>query len=233
MKKSILKTILMIVVLVSIFIGAYFLLKAFGLDDIETLRQIANKGFWGAFIYVLLQVFQVVFIPINTTIFTIPAIVLFGPVKAFIISWIGCTLGSVCMFIIARLCGIKVLKWIVGEEKAIKYAGLLKKGKYLLPIFLLIPIFPDDVMCASAGLGKINFIYFCIVIVITRAIDTACTCFIGASLIKNPIGITLLVIFVLGMCVLGYFVTKNQNKIDAWFVNKFTRKNNKNDGGED
>ena len=127
-EKSILKTILMVVVLVSIFIGAYFLLKAFGLDDIETLRQIANKGFWGAFIYVLLQVFQVVFIPINTTIFTIPAIILFGPVKAFIISWIGCTLGSICMFTIARLCGIKVLKWIVGEEKAIKYADLLKKA---------------------------------------------------------------------------------------------------------
>lgn len=223
MKKSILKTFIMIIVLVSICASAYFILKAFGLDDIETLRKIANKGLWGVFIYVLLQIFQVIFIPINTTIFTVPAIVLFGPVKAFIISWIGCTIGSICMFLIAKICGLKVLGWIVGEEKATKYANLLKKGKYLLPIFLTIPIFPDDIICASAGLGNINFWYFCIVIIITRAIDTACTCFIGATLIKTPIGITLLVVFVIAMCTLGYFVTKNQDKIDAWVVKKFSK----------
>lgn len=233
MKKSILKSLLFVVVLIGVCVGAYFLLKALGLDNIETLRQIANQGFLGAFIYVLLQIFQVIFIPINTTIFTIPAIVLFGPVKAFIISWIGCALGSICMFLIAKIWGIKVLKWIVGEDKSIKYANLLKKGKYLLPIFLLIPIFPDDIMCASAGLGKINFYYFCIVIIITRAIDTACTCFIGATLIKSPIGITILVLFVIAMGILGYFVTKNQDKVDAWFVDKFSKKKNKKDGGEE
>lgn len=227
MKNAILKTFGLVFILAGVMLAAYFILKACGLNDIETLRQIVNQGVLGYIIYVLLQIIQVIFIPINTTMFTIPAIILFGPVKAFIISWIGCAIGSIIMFVIARFWGVKVLKWIVGEEKAVKYANLLGRGKYLLPIFLTVPIFPDDIICASAGLGKINFVYFCAVVIITRAIDTACTCFIGAELIKSPLGIAILAIFVVAMCIVAWFVTKNQDKIDNWFINKFSKKNGK------
>lgn len=223
MKKQIIKWVILASTLILVGIGAYFLLRVFGLTNIETLRQVANNGILGAVIYILLQVFQVIFIPINTTMFTIPAIIIFGPLKAFIISWIGCALGSITMFIIARFWGVKVLKWLVGEEKATKYANLLKKGKYLLPIFLTIPIFPDDIICASAGLGKLNFWYFTIVVIITRAIDTACTCFVGSELVKTPIGICFLALFTIIMLIVGVFVTKNQEKVDAWFVNKFSK----------
>lgn len=227
MKKAILKTFFLIVIISAICVGAYFLLKAFGLNNLETLREIVNKGLWGAIIYVLLQIIQVIFIPINTTIFTAPAIVLFGATKAFIISWIGCTLGSIAMFLIAKYGGGKLLKWIVGEEKAKKYVDVLAKGKYLLPILLLIPIFPDDIMCASAGIGKINTLYFCVVITVTRCIDTACTCFIGAALIKSPVGISLLCIFVVVMIVLSIWLTKNQEKVENWFINIFSKEKKK------
>lgn len=224
MKKTILRTILLVVIIASICLASYFLLRAFNLDDIETLREIVNRGAWGVIIYIILQIIQVIFIPINTTIFTIPAIILFGPVKAFLISWVGCALGSICMFLIARFCGNKVLSWVVGEEKANKYAGVLGKGKYLLPLFLLIPIFPDDIMCASAGIAKINSFYFIAIIAITRCIDTACTCFIGTSLIQSPIGIALLAVFVIVMLVLSIWLTKNQEKVENWFIKIFTKK---------
>lgn len=224
MKKTILRTILLIIILASICTVAYFLLRVFNLDDIDTLREIVNRGTWGVIIYIILQIMQVIFIPINTTIFTIPAIILFGPVKAFLISWAGCTLGSICMFLITRFCGNKVLSWIVGEEKANKYAEVLGKGKYLLPLFLLIPVFPDDIMCASAGIAKINSFYFTVVITITRCIDTACTCFIGASLIQSPIGIALLAVFVVVMLILSILLTKNQEKVENWFIKILTKK---------
>ena len=224
MKKTILRTILLVVIIASICLASYFLLRAFNLDDIETLKEIVNRGAWGIVIYIILQIIQVIFIPINTTIFTIPAIILFGPVKAFFISWAGCALGSICMFLIARFCGNRVLSWVVGEEKANKYAGVLGKGKYLLPLFLLIPIFPDDIMCASAGIAKINSFYFIAVIAITRCIDTACTCFIGASLIQSPIGIALLAVFIVVMLILSIWLTKNQEKVENWFIKIFTKK---------
>lgn len=223
MKKSILKLLLLVVCLGAICVGAYFILKALKLDDIDTLREVVNNGAWGVIIYILLQVFQVIFIPINTTIFTVPAIILFGPVKAFFVSWIGCSLGSIVMFILGRYGGSKLLKWIVGEEKAEHYANALGKTKFILPIFLLVPIFPDDILCASAGLAKINMIYFIIVITVTRAIDTACTCFIGASMVQSTLGIVLLCIFVAIMLGVSIILTKKQDKIENWFVRRFTK----------
>ena len=76
MKKQLIKWFALASALILSGIGAYFLLKAFGLTNIETLRQVANNGILGAVIYILLQVFQVIFIPINTTMFTIPAIII-------------------------------------------------------------------------------------------------------------------------------------------------------------
>lgn len=223
MKKTIFRSLLLVAILAGICTGAYFILKAFGLNDLETLREIVNNGIWGILIYITLQVIQVLFIPVNTTIFTVPAIILFGPLKAFLISWVGITIGSILMFLIGRGCGGKLMNWLVGKEKTEKYVKVLGKGKYLLPILLLVPVFPDDIMCASAGIARINVLYFCIVITITRAIDTFCTCFIGGSLIQTPWGIAILVVFSLAMICLSIWLTKNQDKVENWFIKKFTR----------
>lgn len=224
MKKTIIRFVVLALIIGAVCTGVYFLLKAFGLDDLETLRGIVNQGVWGVLIYIVLQIVQVIFIPINTTIFTVPAIILFGPKKAFLISWVGCALGSIVMFFIARFGGHKLLKWLVGEEKATKYSNILGKGKFLLPLFLLIPIFPDDIMCASAGISNFNPIYFCVVVAITRGIDTACTCFIGASLAKSPIGIAILCVFIAIMLVLSILLTKYRDKVESWFIRVFTKK---------
>jgi len=225
-KKIILKSILLISCLACIIIGSYFLLKHFNLDNIDTLRNIVNQGIGGIAVFVILQILQVVFIPISTTIFTIPAIILFGPLKAFLISWVGVTLGSITMFLIAKIWGVKVLKWLVGEEKSVKYANLLGKGKYLLPVFLLIPIFPDDIICASAGLSNCNPLYFIIVVMITRCIDTACTCFIGTSLIQSVGGIIVLCVFIVAMLIVSILLTKHQEKVETWLIKIFSRKKN-------
>ena len=225
--KTILKTLLLVSIIASICVIVYFILKAFGLNDLETLRKIVNQGIWGVLIYILLQVIQVIFIPLNTSIFTVPAIVLFGPSKAFIISWIGVTLGSIIMFFVGRTGGGKLLNWLVGKEKADKYVKVLGKGKLILPILLLVPVFPDDIMCVSAGIAKINILYFIIVIIITRCIDTFCTCFIAGSMVQSPIGIALLVVFAIGAVIASIFLTKNQEKIENWFIKVFSKKNKK------
>lgn len=224
MKKTILKAIIIISVITLIAVGAYFLLVALGLDNFETLKAVANDGWWGIIIFFFLQIFQVVFIPVGTLLFTGPLVILFGGTKAFLISWTGIVVGSIILFLIAKYSGNKILKWIVGEKNAIRYAEIVSRGKFLLPIILMIPIFPDDVICAAAGVARMNTFYFCMVIIITRAIDNACTCFIGAELIKSTTGIIVLCIFVLIMIVLSYFLAKYQIQIENWIVDKLTTK---------
>lgn len=226
MKKKLLKTLLVILIIGAIVAFGYFLLKILGLDDINKLREIVNNNIWGVLIYILILIAQVLFLPAGTLFFSGGAVVLFGdnPFKAWIICWIGLALGSYLMFFIARVFGVKALKWIVGEEKANHYAEILGKGKFILPMILLIPIFPDDIVCAAAGLSNMNWLYFCIVVTITRGIDNFCTVFVGAEMLKTSLGIVLLCIFVVVMLIAAYFLTKYQDKIEKWLVQKFGTK---------
>ena len=95
-----------------------------------------NGSFVGYIIFILLQIIQVVFLPINGIIFTIPAIIIYGPTKSFLLCFVGIMLGSIAMFYIGKFGGCKILKWIVGDKAANKYIQSLAKGKYLLPIFI-------------------------------------------------------------------------------------------------
>ncbi len=227
--KSILKLSFVCLIIVGICVGAYFLAKAFGINSIEGIQKVCNNSIVGALIFFAIQVFQVLFLPIGNLAFTIPAGIIFGPVKGFLITWLGITVGSILMYYVGRYGGGKLLNWIVGKDKAEHYKKIIEKATYLLPVILLIPIFPDDVICASAGLGKIKAPFFWITIIITRGIDTFCACFIGAEAIKSPLGIALLVVFLAVILICALLVTKYRVKVEAFFVNLFTGKlkNNK------
>lgn len=221
--KSILKTIIVISIYIAVIAIVWGLLKRFKLNSVTTLRKICNNSIWGYIIFILLQIIQVIFLPLNNIIFTIPAIVIFGPVKAFVLCYVGLVLGSIAIFLICRWGGIGVLKWIAGEEKAIKYTTILGKGKFMFPIFMLLAIIPDDILCACAGLSNIEFNYFFFVILCTRAIDLACTCFIGTHVVKSPLGIALLTVFLIIAIIISTILTKNQEKVENFLVKVFSK----------
>lgn len=223
-KKSFLKLFVATVGVVAICVGAYLLLKLLKLDDIATLQKICNNNIWGAVIFILLQIFQVVFLPIGNLAFTVPGAIIFGATKGFFITWIGVGIGSVIMYYVGRYGGGKLLNWIVGKEKGEHYKKIIAQGKYLLPALLLIPIFPDDIVCASAGMAKINAVYFWILIFITRGIDTFCTCFIAVEAVKSPLGIGLLVAFCVMMLVIAFLLTKYRNQVESFVIKFFAGK---------
>lgn len=222
------KILLIAMVIGAVGVGAYFLMKAFGLDNLEGLRQVVDNSFWGVLVFCLILIAQVIFLPAGTLAFTASAVVLFeSPVKAWLICWLSLVVGSWIMFWLGRIFGSKILKWIVGSEKAEKYATYLGKAKFVLPLILLVPVFPDDIVCLGAGLSNVNPFYFMTVIFLTRGIDNFCTVFVGASMLKSTIGIILLVIFVIAMIIASYFLTKHQDKIENFLLEKFTRKKKK------
>lgn len=128
------------------------------------------------------------------------------------------------MFFIGRFGGIKVLNLLMGEAKAKKCAKMLGKGKFLFPIFMLIGLFPDDLLIVGAGVSNIKFSYFFIVVLITRAIDLAFTCFVGIYALKSPIGITLLILFFVFASILSLILTKKHDKLENWFVHAVAKK---------
>ena len=222
-QKNILKLFIVITIYISIIILAWITLKYYKLNNISTIRDLCNNNAYGYIIFILLQIFQVVFLPINSIIFVIPAIIVFGAIKAFVLCYVGLIIGSIIMFFIGRIGGIKILSWIVGKDKALKYKFVLGKGKFMLPIFMLLAIIPDDLLCVSAGLSNIDFGYFLLVILATRGIDLACTCFIGIHAIKSTIGIICLFIFVTIAVILSLILTKRQDQLESWIIKTFTK----------
>lgn len=230
--KKVWKILFIALIVGAVGVGAYFLMKALGLDNLEGLRQVVDNSFWGVFVFSLILIAQVIFLPAGTLAFTASAVVLFeSPVKAWLICWLSLAVGSWIMFWLGRLFGTKILRWVVGSEKAEKYATYLGKAKFVLPLILLVPVFPDDIVCLGAGLSNVNPFYFMTVVFFTRGIDNFCTVFVGASMLKSTIGIILLVVFVIAMIVASYFLTKYQDKIENFLLEKFTRKKKNPVGG--
>lgn len=93
-----------------------------------------------------------------------------------------------CVTISAYICGF-LLSYFIGYKwgaKAVEWAAgskqdydrwsktLCKKGKWWYMLTVLLPFFPDDIICIVAGSLKFDFKFYCIVNVICRAIGLFC-----------------------------------------------------------
>lgn len=227
------------IVLLSIFTWGYQLIVYLGyaeiFDSVEAMQEfIAKMGAWGIIVFVLIQILQVVLIPIPSMITTIAGAILFGPTLAMFLSLIAIIIASYIAFFMGRYLGEKVVSWIVGKEMCEKYSKLLfEKGKYLFFLMMLFPVFPDDLLCMIAGMTTMNLRFFTLTILITRPIAIIPTCYLGGGTIIPYSGWGLVVwgILIAIMIVLFILSYKYQDKIEKFVVRvseKFSKKSKKN-----
>lgn len=207
-------------------IGAYFILRACGVTDVESLRElIASCGAWGWIVFITLFTLctsLLCFIPASSMTFIIVSVVLFGATKGFIISSISVFLSSSLMFILGNTLGEKVAVKLVGKESLEKAQNLVDvKSKMLLPLMFLFPVFPDDALCLVAGMTKMRYWYFAVIVGICRTIGVATTCFLGSGLI-NWSELSLTDWFVLlSVCLFWIILIFNsQHKIEKFITRK-------------
>ena len=137
-----------------------------------------KTGIWMPVLYILLQYFQVILLPIPSVVSTVAGVALFGPLKAMLYSLIGILLGSITAFAIGRKLGYKAVAWIVGEDVLEKWQKKLKgKDGLILTMMFVLPLFPDDILCFVAGLSSMGNTYFLIMMTITRLIGISATCY--------------------------------------------------------
>ena len=224
--KNWIKICLTILVVAAVSIGAYFILRACGVTDVESLRElIASCGAWGWIVFITLFTLctsLLCFIPASSMTFIIVSVVLFGATKGFIISSISVFLSSSLMFILGNTLGEKVAVKLVGKESLEKAQNLVDvKSKMLLPLMFLFPVFPDDALCLVAGMTKMRYWYFAVIVGICRTIGVATTCFLGSGLI-NWSELSLTDWFVLlSVCLFWIILIFNsQHKIEKFITRK-------------
>ena len=80
--------------------------------------------------------------------------------------------GCITAYWLGRWLGVKAVKWCAGsQEEFDKWSNVLNtKGKWWYALTVLLPLFPDDLLCLVAGAVKFNFGFYVIVNAICRSI---------------------------------------------------------------
>ena len=232
--KKILRIIFVLSIVLLVLGLIYFLLEVTGLweklnsvDKLQTV--ILELGFWGRFMFVFLQFLQVTFIPLPSPVLIIVGSLIYGPFEAGLLSLSGILFGSAFAFFIGRYFGRKIVAFMVGDKTADKWEKFLSGCKYTFVLMMLLPLFPDDVLCLVAGLTDMNWTFFMVTQFITRPIGIFLVSYFSSGDIIPYHGWGLVVwgvILILSIACI-YLSSKYSSQIENFIKNIFSKRKKK------
>ncbi|OGW28759.1 MAG: hypothetical protein A2X56_02035 [Nitrospirae bacterium GWC2_57_13] len=215
------RTFLNLGLVIAFFALVTYVLYHYGVLDLFTDRArlisfIQQHRGYAAFIFIGLQVLQVVAAPVPGEVTGFAGGVLFGPLWGIVLSTIGLTLGSWLAFGIARLLGRPLVERIVSADTIRQYDYIMKhKGLFLAFLMFLIPGFPKDLLCYILGLGHMSQRDFLLVSTVGRLLGTTMLTMGGTFLRVGRYGAFFTV---LGVSIgLILFAMIYREKIERWF----------------
>ncbi|MBN2853785.1 MAG: TVP38/TMEM64 family protein [Clostridia bacterium] len=183
----------------------------------EQLQQyVESYGILAPLIFLFIQTLQVIIAPIPGNITTLAGGAVFGVWEGFLYGTIGIVTGSVIAYWLARFYGKPLVIRLVGSDMYNKYADTFIGRSFivLLTVFLF-PFFPDDALCLIAGISKIKFGLFILLVVIGRSPGILLTSYIGAGVIKLVLWQWIVIAVIsLTLIVLSF---KFGNKVEEYF----------------
>lgn len=211
-----------IILTVYTILGKYNMLDIF--NSVYTFKEfILSTGAYGMLVYMLIQLLQVMFVPIPSMIITLTGVLIYGPFLASVLCIIAVLAGSILSFTLGKTFGFKMVSWVVGRDNALKYASVLnKRGKFFLTIAFLLPLFPDDALCLIAGMTTMEYKDFIIIASLTRPIGVICMSYFGGGYIIPFVGWGLYVwaVLLVLIVVAVILVYKYQDKIEEYIIKK-------------
>ncbi len=233
--KKILRISLVILLVIGLVTLIYFVLVWTGLweklNSVDKFRRmILGLGFWGRFAFVLFQFLQVTLIPIPSPILIIAGSIIYGPFQATLLSLAGILLGSAFAFFLGRFFGEKIIRFMVGKESANKWKKFLNNCKFSFVIMMLLPCFPDDILCLVAGVTNMSWQFFMITQLIARPIGIFSVSYFSSGKIIPYHGWGLIVwgVIITLSLVLIYLSTKYSKEIENFLTRSLNRITNKN-----
>lgn len=199
-------------------------------SNVHTLKEyILSTKEKGVIIYILIQLFQVVFLPIPASVICIVGSLIYGAFLGGIYCCIGVLVGSYISFLTGKVFGYKLVSWIVGKENVDKYSQIIRKrGGFFLGLAFLLPMFPDDILCFIAGITKISVKKFFWITLITRPIGVMCMAYFGSGQIIpfNNWGLYVWIAILVLVVIFTIVMYKWQEIIQEFILTKIFRKQN-------
>lgn len=233
-KRALYRLIICALVCLDVFAVIFFAMCATGMlgtiNSVEALREyISRAGGWAATLFILFCFLQVVLLPVPGSVAVAAGVAMFGPLECALYSFLGIVAGSLVAFAVGRWLGYKAVCWIVGKDDLDRWLEKMKGKDYLiLSLMFLLPLFPDDILCFVAGLSSMTWVYFIVMITVTRAISVLWTAY-SFELIPFTTWWGILIWAVILALVVAAFwlVLKYSDKIDGFIRDKFKLKSGK------
>lgn len=123
--------------------------------------------------FILLQIFQVIIPVIPGGVSCLAGVLAFGPILGFVYNYIGLVIGSCMAYFLAKKYGLKLIEKLFKKETIDRYLKYIQKN-YFSKIFWLsifLPGLPDDLLCYVAGISKMKFDKFLVIILMGKPLS--------------------------------------------------------------
>ena len=186
----------------------------------EALRQyVSGFGGWAPVAFFLAQVAQVIVAPIPGGVTTVAGPLLFGPWAGTALILAGGMAGSVVLFTLVRRWGPSLTLRLVGRRNSERFSGAFgdEKGAFLF-VVMLVPLVPDDVAVTVAGLSRVSFRRFVVLVALGRMPGWAATAFVAADLVGRSAGT--LVMVGLAAAVAAALIFAYRKRLEDWLLRR-------------
>ena len=141
-------------------------------DKVLLINYIDKYGIWAIIVFIALQLLQVIVPIIPGGISCLAGVLAFGPILGFIYNFIGLSIGSCFAYYISNKYGITLVRKLFKSSIINKYLTYFNNNNFeMFIIGIIFPGFPDDLLCYIAGLSKISFKRFLVIILIGKFIS--------------------------------------------------------------
>ena len=140
----------------------------------KIIEIVKNFGFWGPAAFFVIQIVQIVIPIIPGGLTCVAGVLAFGPGLGFVYNYISIVIGSVLVFFLSKRFGMPLIQKIFPVKTIEKYEGWLDKGKkfeIFFAVAIFMPIAPDDLLCYLAGLTKMSYKKFVIIIILCKPLS--------------------------------------------------------------
>lgn len=168
---------------------------------------ILSYGYFGVFVFIFIQVFQVIVAAIPGELIQIAGGFVYGAWLGTLYLSIGVVIGTLAAFYAARLFGYSLIKKIVAEDKLARFKDMMesKKADLVISVLFLLPGLPKDFLVYVGGLTPVKPMKFIIITTIARLPALFFSAYIGENIQEQDyvraliISIIAVVLFLLGV----------------------------------
>lgn len=151
----------------------------------EKLKDILlSYGYKSAFVFVLLQVLQVVIAVIPGEVIQVAGGYVYGTFFGSLLSVSGILIGSIIAFFTVRLLGYSLVRIFVPQKQIEKFDFLMNNPKSEIAMFILflLPGLPKDILTYIAGLTPVKPLRFFIIVMVARLPGLIVSSYIGTNI---------------------------------------------------